>query len=134
MVNQAAQQASIHPSDDTSEVLRLRGEIGRLRLKSWATRAAQLKQRLEHMPDKSIPEHKLLTDKDWLDAIKDPKQLETDADFRQGLKNLRDSAKIALGDVTRDAGATWDLFVVWQRGDAGQRQKKNGWARSQTPK
>jgi len=99
MVNQAAQQASIHPSDNTSEVLGLRAEIARLRentreltalkaavaasgndtaiestRKSWATRAAQFKQRLEQMPDKSIPEHKLLTDKDWLDAIEDPKQ------------------------------------------------------------
>jgi RNA polymerase sigma factor (sigma-70 family) len=123
-----AQQASIRPSGNTSELLRLRGEVARLRenareltqmkaaaaatgndsaieatLKSWATRAAQLKQRLEQMPDKKIPELQLLSDKDWLDAIKEPKQLDTDADFRQGLKNLRDSAKTAFGDMAREA-------------------------------
>jgi RNA polymerase sigma factor (sigma-70 family) len=124
----AVQQASIRPSGNTSELLRLRGEVARLRenarelaqlkaaaaatgndsaieatLKSWATRAAQLKQRLEQMPDKKIPELQLLSDKDWLDAIKEPKQLDTDADFRQGLKNLRDSAKTAFGDMAREA-------------------------------
>ena len=34
------------------------------------------------MPDKKIPELQLLTEKDWFDAIKNAKQLETDADFR----------------------------------------------------
>ena len=72
-------------------------------LKSWAARATQLKQRLEQMPDKKIPELQLLTDKDWFDAIKDPKQLETDDDFRQALNNLRNSAKNAFGDMTREA-------------------------------
>jgi hypothetical protein len=72
-------------------------------LKSWATRATQLKARLEMMPDKKIPELQLLTEKDWFDAIKNAKQLETDADFRQALHSLRNSAKQAFGDMTREA-------------------------------
>ena len=124
----AAQQAAGQPPGNTTELLRLRAEVARLRgntrelaqlkaataatgndpaieatLKSWATRATQLRQRLEQMPDKKIPELQLLTDKDWFDAIKNAKQLETDADFRQALNNLRNSAKNAFGDMTREA-------------------------------
>ena len=47
------------------------------------TRVNQLKQRLEQMPDKKIPELQLLTDKDWFDAVKNAKTLETDDDFRR---------------------------------------------------
>jgi len=121
----AARLAAGQPSSNTAELLRLRAEVGRLRnsarelaqlkaatgndpaieatLKSWAARASQLKQRLEQMPDKRIPELQLLTDKDWFDAIKNAKQLETDADFRQALNNLRNSAKQAFGNMTREA-------------------------------
>jgi len=122
---EAARLAAGQPSSNTAELLRLRAEVGRLRnsarelaqlkaatgndpaieatLKSWAARATQLKQRLEQMPDKRIPELQLLTDKDWFDAIKNAKQLETDADFRQALNNLRNSAKQAFGNMTREA-------------------------------
>jgi RNA polymerase sigma factor (sigma-70 family) len=113
---------------DTAELLRLRGEVTRLRqterelaqlkaatsatghdpeieaaLKKWAAHAAQLKERLGQMPDKNIPELELLTEKNWFDAIKNSKQLETDAEFREALHNLRNSAKDAFGEMTRDA-------------------------------
>jgi RNA polymerase sigma factor (sigma-70 family) len=116
------------PSGSVNELLRLRSEVTRLRqsaqelaqlraaaaatgndpaieatLKSWATRATQLKARLEQMPDKRIPEFQLLSEKDWFDAIKNVKQLETDTDFRQALHSLRNSAKQAFGDVAREA-------------------------------
>ena len=55
------------------------------------------------MPDKKIPELQLLTQKDWFDAIKNSKQLETDTDFREALHNLRNSAKQAFGDLATDA-------------------------------
>jgi hypothetical protein len=115
------------PSGSVNELLRLRSEVTRLRqsaqelaqlraaaaatgndpaieatLKSWATRATQLKARLEQMPDKRIPELQLLSEKDWFDAIKNVKQLATDTDFRQALHSLRNSAKQAFGDVARE--------------------------------
>jgi hypothetical protein len=124
-----ALQATGGPSAASlDELLRLRGEVTRLResarelaqlkaasaatgndpaieatLKTWATRAAQLKARLEQMPDKKIPELQLLTDKDWFDAVKNAKQFDTDADYREALHNLRNSAKQAFGSMTRDA-------------------------------
>jgi RNA polymerase sigma factor (sigma-70 family) len=124
----AARRAGGQSSGNMNELFRLRDEVSRLRqsaqelaqlkaavaatgtdpaieatLKSWATRATQLKARLEQMPDKKIPELQLLTEKDWFDAIKNTKQLETDTDFRQALHTLRNSAKQAFGDMAREA-------------------------------
>ena len=124
----AARISNDQPSGSVNELLRLRGEVTRLRqsaqelaqlkaaaaatgndpaieatLKSWATLATQLRARLEQMPDKKIPELQLLTQKDWFDAIKNSKQLETDTDFREALHNLRNSAKQAFGDLATDA-------------------------------
>jgi hypothetical protein len=55
------------------------------------------------MPDKKIPELQLLSEKNWLDAVKDAKQLETETDLRQALANLLNSAKMAFADIARDA-------------------------------
>lgn len=124
----AASQGSGQRSGSVNELARLRGEVTRLRqsdqelaqlkaaaaatgtdpaieatLKSWATRTTLLKAQLERMPDKKIPELQLLTEKDWFDAIKNAKQLETDADFREALHNLRNSSKQAFGDMARNA-------------------------------
>jgi hypothetical protein len=124
----AVQVTSGQPSDSMNELLRLRGEVARLRqsaqelaqlkaaatatgndpaidatLKSWATLATRLRERLEQMPDKRIPELQLLTQKDWFDAIKSAKQLETDADFREALHKLRNSAKEAFGHNAMEA-------------------------------
>jgi len=124
----AARVPSDQPGGSMNELMRLRGEVTRLRqsaqdlaqlkaaaaatgndpaieatLKSWATLAAQLRTRLDQMPDKKIPELQLLTQKDWFDAIKNSKQLETDADYREALQNLRNSAKQAFGQLAMDA-------------------------------
>jgi RNA polymerase sigma factor (sigma-70 family) len=113
---EAAKQESEQLRRQTSEVPRLRGEVARLRsldsarltttasdtgndaaldaaFKTWAVRATQLKQRLEQMPDKKIPELQFLTEKDWFDAVKNTSQLETDEDFRNALGQLRGNAK-----------------------------------------
>jgi hypothetical protein len=120
--------ASNQPSAGMNELLRLRGEVSRLRqsaqelaqlkaaatatgndpvieatLKSWATLATRLRERLEQMPDKKIPELQLLTQKDWFDAIKNAKQLDTDTDFREALHQLRNGAKQAFGDIAMEA-------------------------------
>lgn len=121
------QQTTPSPESAT-ELLKLRAEVTRLKgserelahlkaataatgngtaidaaLKSWAIRATQLKQRLELIPEKGIPELHLLTEKDWFDAIKNTKRLETDADYRKALSNLRNNAKNTFGDLTREA-------------------------------
>jgi RNA polymerase sigma factor (sigma-70 family) len=106
-----------------NELLRLRAEVSRLRAEakraggassknsadasfmaeaqSLATRAAELKQRLEQMPDKKIPELQFLTEKDWLDAAGGT--LETDEDVRKALRSLRDSAKSRFGSQMQKA-------------------------------
>jgi RNA polymerase sigma factor (sigma-70 family) len=124
----AALQRTDGTPDNSTELLRLRGEVSRLResarelanlkaaatatgnasemdatLKTWSTRAAQLKQRLEEMPEKKIPELQLITEKEWFDAIKNGKPLQTDIDFRQAAKDLRDIAKSHFADMTRGA-------------------------------
>jgi len=113
-----ANESQSGQNQGSNELLRLRGELARLRadarqstqgrpgdsqsssdpsieaaLKTWAARVTQLKQRLEQMPDKKIPELQFLTDKDWFDAVKNAKQFETDDDFRQALSELRRNVK-----------------------------------------
>src|SRR5439155_24024541 len=44
-------------------------------------------------PDKTIPELQLVTDKDWFDAVKSVKQLETEEDYRQAFDGLRRNVK-----------------------------------------
>ena len=77
-------------SRNATELARLRGEVARLRadvqelaqlraaeaspaddatqleMKSWLTRVSQLRQRLELMPDQTIPELRFVTERDWL--------------------------------------------------------------------
>lgn len=107
-----------------ADLLKLRAEVTRLRgdsqalaqrtatepnnpmgatAQSWLSRVDQLKKRAERMPDKRIPELELLTEKEWLDAVKEAKQLKTDADFRQALHKARNSAKNLFGDLARSA-------------------------------
>jgi RNA polymerase sigma factor (sigma-70 family) len=125
----AAARAENDQARGTIEIARLRGEVARLQgenrdltqvrsvgagsfsgdpavdavLRSWAGRATQLRQRLEQMPDKKIPELQLLTEKDWLDAVKNAQAFETDEDFRRAFNNLRAIAKQEFGQLVRTA-------------------------------
>src|SRR3954471_22189890 len=72
-------------------------------LRSWASRASQMKQRLEQMPERKIPELQLLGGKEWLDAAKNFKQLESEAEYRQAFQKLRDGAKNEFGELLRKA-------------------------------
>jgi RNA polymerase sigma factor (sigma-70 family) len=110
--------SAIAQAQPSEELIRLRGEVARYRqdartrtqivtpsisagmdpgieeaFKTLAARASFLKERLEQMPDKKIPELRLLSDKDWLDAVKGSAKLETDAEIRQALSTLRSNAK-----------------------------------------
>lgn len=119
-----ADKAQLAGDERSAELLRLRAEVGRLRsdaqsraaranasgdaaieetAKSLAARASQLKERLEQMPGMKIPELQFLTQKDWLDAVSSLQKLESDQDFRQGLKNLRSSAKANFGQKLQQA-------------------------------
>ena len=90
---------------NNAELLRLRGEVARLRqdarpandpilvaAQSWLSRVTQLKKRLEQMPEERIPELKLLEEKDWLAAVQDSR-LNSDNEDRQALGTLRTAGK-----------------------------------------
>jgi RNA polymerase sigma factor (sigma-70 family) len=122
----AALQTNSSTRQDAPELAKLRGEVARLRsknreisrlkaeapasdpeteaaLKTWAVRATQLKEFLARMPDKAIPELQLVTEKDWFDAVKSAKKLETDADLRQALSDLRHNAKNEFAELIHKA-------------------------------
>jgi hypothetical protein len=96
------------------ELLKLRAETTALRQTArerastesitgaWADRTAQLKQRLDQMPDKRIPEMQFLTDKDWAAVARDA-DLSTDDGVRQAMSALRSAAKDNFLNAMRDA-------------------------------
>jgi len=114
---------------DRLELLRLRGEVGGLRaqarasrsasvesgaandpsaeaIKSWIRRVQSYKALAEGMPERAIPELRLLTEEDWYELAKEPLGLEPDAfDFndpekaRMALSAARAKAKHKLAWV-----------------------------------
>ncbi len=100
-----AQNERMKSGQNTSELLKLRGEVGRLRdeLKGLPNaRAALLKQKLREMPDKKIPELKFLTEKDWINAAWNA-DLDTDDGVRLALSKLRDESVDTFLNMTRKA-------------------------------
>jgi len=93
-----------------AEILRLRAEVARLRSEAQVAakpgasnptesaamtlvyRVAQLKQRLEQVPEARIPEMQLLDEEDWLAVVKG-RPLETDIDYRRALSALRSAGE-----------------------------------------
>jgi chromosome segregation ATPase len=102
---------------NSGELLRLRGEVAQLRpaqqqgqsktaaidpndpdiqsFLAFRAKAKEISRYLEQMPDKKIPELKLLIDEDWMSAVRSAK-FDTDADIRQTLSKLRNLAKERL--------------------------------------
>jgi len=100
-----------------AELLKLRGEVARLRLESQQLaklkageagqaskslveeaeslidRVRRLKERVEQTPAAKIPELQFLTDEDWLRAAAAQKRLETDEQFQAAFSDLRDRAE-----------------------------------------
>jgi len=83
-----------------AELLKLRGEATRLRestagadpgILKLATKVAQLKQKLEQAPDRTIPEMRFLTDKDWAEVAATA-DLSTEGGLREAFSNLRGNA------------------------------------------
>jgi hypothetical protein len=89
-----AENSRLKSKPNQTELLRLRGEVTNLRgeLKDFpANRVALLKQKLQQMPEKRIPELQFLTDKDWLNAAWDA-DLDSDDGVRLALRKLRDES------------------------------------------
>jgi RNA polymerase sigma factor (sigma-70 family) len=131
--NLVAQAADVQAGrfEQSNELIRLRAEVSRLRGEArelarskasgpaaggsvdpalqaafavWAERASRLKGRLDAMPPElKIPELQFLAEKDWFDAVKDMKQLETDSDFRKALSELRSNAKANFDRMLQQA-------------------------------
>ncbi len=90
---------------DAAELLKLRGEVTRLRAEARglpSARVAALKRLLAQMPDKAIPEMRFLTEKDWTTAAWDA-DLDTDDGARLALRKLRDEAMDRFRNLMRPA-------------------------------
>jgi RNA polymerase sigma factor (sigma-70 family) len=106
----------------TAELLRLRGEVTRLKadlqalaqLKAsstndqtlseavgWMNRVNQLKQYLEQSPAAKIPELQFVTEQDWLDAAKG--KLNTDTDYRRALSAVRSAGESKVASMLKKA-------------------------------
>jgi RNA polymerase sigma factor (sigma-70 family) len=116
-----AQRQRVFSSEQLNELLKLRGEVGRLRNRAqeltqqrtavaqsvqdklasaekiWSGRVDQLKQWLEVNPSERIPELQLLTERDWLDSIY-PHTLETDEAYARAISSVRGNAELKIMD------------------------------------
>jgi RNA polymerase sigma factor (sigma-70 family) len=106
---------------NSAELLKLRAEVTRLRnetkslqaggtnspeiedVKSWVDRVKAVRQRLEELPERKIPELQFLNEQDWFNNIGKTDPLETDADFRLAFAHLRDAAKGKFARLAVDA-------------------------------
>jgi RNA polymerase sigma factor (sigma-70 family) len=116
------------PSAPSRELLRLRGEIGRLRTQQkemtqlassastnndlaskeaiWAQRVSQLKQWLEANPSENIPELNLLSEREWLNSMG---PLDTADDYSKVMSLERDNAQLKI--MSRLTGA-WRRYTA----------------------
>ena len=90
---------------NSAELLKLRGEVARLRMDArelndpvvqnalaWKEKKEKLQRMFEQAPDKRIPEMQMLTDQQWLDVAKD-KNLDSEEGIRQAMSETRQEAK-----------------------------------------
>ena len=123
-----AQSQPMAQSGPSDELLKLRGDVARLRedsrelarvkaeavansshdpsiqttLQSLAARATALKRHLEERPQTKIPELQFVTDKQWIDAVAKG-NLDTEEGIREALNRLRSSAKGTFGSMMQKA-------------------------------
>ena len=110
---------------DSAELLRLRGEVARLKsdarastqaapvvasmdsaAKYWLNRVDQLKKYIELNPKAVIPEFQFLTDREWLvvaDAGLDTEKFQTASEYDHAMQSLRIQAEMHFGQLVRDA-------------------------------
>lgn len=103
-----AENAQLKSNANKHELLKLRGEVTRLRTanaqidsndptdvaaKAVAAKVKQMKQWLEQNPNKKIPELQYLTAQEWMRGANYTTDLKTDDDFDRALSQLRRDAK-----------------------------------------
>src|SRR5206468_1834676 len=86
-----AENDQLKSNRNTAELLKLRGQVARLRNeandpaeasgKALVDKMNRLKQRLSETPNAKIPELQFITEQDWLNAAN--AKLDTDADYRR---------------------------------------------------
>ena len=113
------------PIRPTSEMLKLRGEVGRLTAainrndpnqaaaQSWLGRVNELKQYLAQHPEASIPELQYVTEEDWLrvtmSAFAGSTNDLTDERYRLALVSLRNMGKGKFARLTTTALKSYGL-------------------------
>jgi hypothetical protein len=108
-----AENKRLKSNPNETELLKLRGEVTQLRneandptakaSKRVVAKVRLLKQRLEEMPDRNIPELQFVSEKDWADAVWNT-DLNTDDDAREALSKLRETAvNIFLNEMMKAA-------------------------------
>jgi RNA polymerase sigma factor (sigma-70 family) len=117
-----ASEANRLPDEKLNELMKLRGEVTRLRnesrqlsqvnattaknpnesvLKSWLNRVKLLQQRFQRWPVKT-PELELLTEQDWLNTTA-KHQFGTEADIRESMAELRNTAIERFAGLVKEA-------------------------------
>jgi RNA polymerase sigma factor (sigma-70 family) len=92
-------------NQNTTELLKLRGEVARLRnaaiqandplaqtTLAWKAKEAKLRQLFEQMPDQQVPEMQLLSDQQWLDIARDA-DLDSKIGISKAMRAVRQTAK-----------------------------------------
>ncbi len=116
----ARQLASLREDNEklnrnTMELLKLRGEVARLRRDStqindpssqtalaWLAKKKKLQELFEERPDQRIPEMRFLTDKMWLDLAKDL-DLDSEDACRFAIHHVRTTAKLGSAPIISNA-------------------------------
>jgi hypothetical protein len=83
-------------------------------LKLWAARVNKLKQRLDEMPEKKIPELQFLTSEDWLEVGQHYFEDERGGNARRVLADLRLRAKVEFAKL---AGQALDDYILANDGN-----------------
>ena len=100
---------------NTTELLRLRSEVTRLRgdaskangpfvqtALTWKAKEAKLKQLFDERPDQRVPEMRLLTDRQWFDIARDA-DLDSVGGIRKALSEVRKAAKNDFAPIMSEA-------------------------------
>jgi RNA polymerase sigma factor (sigma-70 family) len=117
-----AENGQLKSNQTTAELLKLRGEVARLRneikdtadasAKALVAKMNKLKQRLAETPNATIPELQFVTEQDWLNAANG--KLDTEADYRRALALLRSAGESKVGSMLKKA------LTGYMRGNNGQ--------------
>ena len=111
LVDLLAQNSRLKSDSTQTELLKLRGELARVKSEAmnettsaagaWLEKVNKLKQRLQVDSKARIPEMQFMTNNDLVKYTSG--KLETEADFRRALATLRNSAEMHFGSLLQRA-------------------------------